>query len=708
MTTMNSLLSLSNVKGFSLIGLGFITLLATSCEPAQKKEKTPSAIPLARISNQVIDFAGLTPENIAEAADIAIAQSKIDLERIIGQPEHTFENTLLAYDKIYNTLSRQILPLDLVIEVDPRAEIREASRKAQALLKSFKLELGINEELYSAINGFGASEAAQSLTGHQKKFLDDLMLAYKLSGFELDAEKRNEIKALKSHIEDLGTQFKTNLSGASSAHIIITPNQTGGLDSSYLAARRTDDGNYKIDVTYPSYRPFLKYSTSDSLRKALSYVYSNRAAPENVAILDSILYLRNEVAVKLGYSTFAEYFLSKNMAKTPSVVWEFEKTLIDLVKEKANEDTEKLLKVKSAYTGEKAEKINGWETSFYTAILKKEEYQLDEREVKKYFEQNAVLQGLFAITQKVLGLKYEEVESPSVWHPDVRMFRCFDAASGNLLGRFYLDLYPRENKYGHAAMFTITGGMALDGGGYEMPEASLVCNFPKPEGGKPALMSHGDVKTFFHEFGHLLHGMVTKAEIAHQSGPEEVVLDFVEAPSQIYENWAWNKETLSMFAKHYETGAEIPDSLLDKMLSVKNLNSGRAALGQLFYGVYALTLHDKYLPYGEETTTGIGFKLIQEVKGGEFIEGTHFEASFGHLIGYSTAYYSYLWSKVYAQDMWSVFEEQGPLNPEVGMRYRELILEPSDSRNALDMVKGFLGREPNNKALLKELGLEVN
>ena len=293
---MNSPLSLSNFKGVLLVGLGFITLLTVSCDPKPKKAETPSAIPLARIPNQVIDFAGLTPKNIAEAADIAITQSKIDLEVILGQSEHTFENTLLAYDKIYNALSRQILPLDLIIEVDPRPEIREASTKAQALLKSFKLELGIDEGLYEAISNFGESEAAHSLTGHHKKYLDDLMLAYKLSGFELDAEKRQEIKALKSQIEDLGTRFKANLSGASSRHIIIKPNQTDGLDSSYLAARRTEDGNYKIDVTYPSYRPFLKYSTSDSLRKALAFEYSNRAAPENVAILDSILFLRNEVA----------------------------------------------------------------------------------------------------------------------------------------------------------------------------------------------------------------------------------------------------------------------------------------------------------------------------------------------------------------------------------------------------------------------------
>ncbi|MBL4657779.1 MAG: Zn-dependent oligopeptidase, partial [Flavobacteriales bacterium] len=575
-------------------------------------------------------------------------------------------------------------------------------------LKSFKYELEIDEGIYDAINRFAESEEGQSLKGSEKKFLDDLMLGYKRSGFELDASFRREIKDLKSQIDGLGNRFRANIAAASSDYLIITPEQIGGLDSSYLAARVMDDGNYKIDVSYPSYRPFMKYSTSDSLRRTLSLLDDNRGAPENIVLLDSILYLRNEVASKLGYSSYAALKLSGNMAKTPEVVWDFENDLIEKVKAKGAADIAKLIKVKSEYLGKEAEKIELWESSFYSAIMKQKEYKLDEREVKNYFEQNAVLQGLFAITQKVLGLKYEEIDSPSVWHPDVRMFNCYDAPSNKLIGRFYLDMYPRENKYSHAAMFTITGGMGLEDGGYEIPEASLVCNFPKPEGGKPSLMSHGDVETFFHEFGHLLHGMVTKARIAYQSGPEQVVLDFVEAPSQIYENWAWNKETLAMFAKHYETGEMIPDSLLDKMLSVKNLNSGTRALGQLFYGTYALTLHDKYIPYGDDNTTAIGYRLMKEVKGSEFPEGAHFEASFGHLIGYSAAYYSYLWSKVYAQDMWSVFEEQGPLNPEVGMKYRQIILEPSDSRDALEMVKEFLGRDPNNEALLKDLGLEVD
>ncbi|HIN40749.1 MAG TPA: hypothetical protein EYM84_10815 [Flavobacteriales bacterium] len=689
------------------IWLFVIGLFVASCNLENDVLRNYSNIPLMRASNKSISFKDLSHSNIAEAVAVSIRNALEALDKIKQIENPNFDNVIRAYDKVYNSLNRIILPLDLIIEVDPREVVRVAAKTGQAKLKDFLYGLAIDEDLYNVIKGFSETREAQDLTGPKKKYLDDLMLSYIKAGFNLGEEKREEIKGLKSHIDKLGKEYGTNMAAASSDYIEITEDQTGGLDSSYLIARKTEKGTYKIDVSYPSVRPFLKYSTSDSLRKELNTIFYNRAAPRNVVLLDSILYLRQHLASLLGYDTYADYNFSSNMAKTKKTVWDFENSLREKVLIKGNLDRQELLRIKSNYLNEKASTIESWESKFYTQILKEKEYQLDEREVKNYFEQNAVLEGLFLITQKLLGLKYEEIDSPNVWHPDVRMFKCFDVASDKWIGSFYLDLYPRENKYSHAAMFSITAGMAKNNNEFEMPEAALVCNFSKPVGDQPSLMSHSEVETFFHEFGHLLHGMVTKAEFSYQSGPEEVVIDFVEAPSQIYENWAWNKETLSLFAKHYKTGEIIPDDLLEKMLSVKNLNSGLSALGQIFYGTYALTIHDTYMPYGDENTTQIGYKLRKEILGNDYPEDTHFEASFGHLIGYKAGYYSYMWSKVYAQDMWSVFEKEGVLNPELGMRYRKLILEPGDSKDALDMVKEFLGREPNDKALLKDLGLDL-
>ena len=694
---------------FPLVAM-LIALIFASCkQPADSDVQDDNQVnPLLRGANEIIGFGDLSASNIAGAARISIERAEGELAALKNIENRDFENTIRAYDKIYNSINKIILPIDLIIEVDPREEIRNAAKDAQASLKDFFYKLDLDEELYGAINAYAESDEAGALNQQRKMMISKMLLGYERAGFGLDEGKRLEIKNIKSTIDRLGTEFRSNVAAASSNSIVISASDTGGLDSTYLAARITDDGEYEIDVSYPSLLPFLKYSTNDSLRKELHKTFSRRAAPENVAVLDSILFLRNKLANILGYRSYAEYDFVDNMAKTPEIVWEFVNALKESVRQKADYDIQLLLDIKSDYIGHPATNIEIWETSYYSQKLKQQNYQLDEREVKQYFELNTVLHGLFDITQKVLGLKYTEVDSPNVWHPDVRMFNCYDAESDKLLGRFYLDLYPRDNKYSHAAMFTITGGMTLEDGSYEMPEASLVCNFPKPQGDEPALMFHGDVETFFHEFGHLLHCMVSTSEFAYLGGPENVVLDFVEAPSQIYENWAWNKETLALFAKHHETGEVIPDELLDKMLAAKYMNSGVGALRQLYYGTYALTVHDTYVPYGDQNTTQIGYDLRAEVTGHKYVDGDQFEASFGHLIGYTAGYYGYMWSRVYAQDMWSVFEEKGPLNKEVGMQYRRKVLEPTGSVDALELVKEFLGREPNNEALLKNLGLKLS
>jgi thimet oligopeptidase len=330
-----------------------------------------------------------------------------------------------------------------------------------------------------------------------------------------------------------------------------------------------------------------------------------------------------------------------------------------------------------------------------------EKYQLDGELVKQYFALDDVLLGLFEVTQTLFDLEYREIENPSVWNDDVRMFEVFQ--DGKLKGRFYLDLFPRENKYGHAACFGLRGGkMTKDG--YKLPTASLVCNFPKPTSDKPSLMPHNQVNTFFHEFGHVLHQMLTTANLYSQSGTN-VSRDFVEAPSQIFENWTWNYDALKLFAKHYETREVMPEELFNKMLAAKNVGSGMSASGQVFLGTYDMTLHDKFDPNGKETTTDVLKKLKAEIQLIAHVKGTHFQTAFGHLNGYGASYYGYLWSKVYAQDMFSVFDKNGILDKKTGMRYRDIILAPGSSRDELGLVKEFLGRDPNNKAFLKELGL---
>ena len=311
--------------------------------------------------------------------------------------------------------------------------------------------------------------------------------------------------------------------------------------------------------------------------------------------------------------------------------------------------------------------------------------------------------GLFTIYQRLFNVRFEKVENPSVWHDDVQMFSIYEKDSDDLIGKFYLDMFPRPNKYGHAAAFSVIMGKMTDNG-YQKPATALVCNFPKPTEYQPSLLTHDDVETYFHEFGHLVHGVLTKSPLVSYAGTS-VPRDFVEAPSQMLENWVWEKESLSLFAKHYETGDIIPDQLLEKMIAAKNINSGTKALQQVFYGIYDFSLNDGFDPDGNKSTTDLIKELKNDVTLYPYQEGTHQQASFGHLNGYGAAYYGYKWSEVYAHDMFSIFKNEGILNPKTGLRYRQIILEKGGTEEPLDLVKKFLGREPNSDAFLRSMGI---
>jgi thimet oligopeptidase len=446
----------------------------------------------------------------------------------------------------------------------------------------------------------------------------------------------------------------------------------------------------------------MKYSVSDEARKELAKKYKNKAADKNLDILKQILIERENMAKLLGYNTYAEYRTENRMAKNPQTVWKFENELKDKVRKKAEMDYAELLEVKRKYKNNLAiSTIESWEAAFYDNILLKEKYELDNQKLKEYFEVNRVIDGLFQITQHLYDLTFEEVNSPNVWHDEVRLFKVKE--NGKVVAQFYLDLYPRKNKYGHAAMFGMIPGKQLNNE-YQLPTASLVCNFPKANEDMPALMLHDDVVTFFHEFGHLMHDLLTKSELSSQAGTN-VARDFVEMPSQIFENWAWDYEALTLFAHHYKKNEVLPKELYDKMIASRNVGSGLHTIQQIFYGMLDLTYHDKYNPNGNESTTDIVKRLQNEITLYRFHEDTHFEAGFGHLSGYAAGYYSYLWAKVFSEDMFSVFIQNGVMDKSTGLRLRKTVLEKGSSVDELDMVKEFLGREPSQDAFLKSIGL---
>ncbi|HXC05319.1 MAG TPA: M3 family metallopeptidase, partial [Bacteroidia bacterium] len=534
-------------------------------------------------------------------------------------------------------------------------------------------------------------------------FLEKLLRDYKREGFALDKTQRDTLRVLNDKLTELSVQFRNNIA-QDNPSLVLTSAEMDGMPEDFKQARKQADGSYKLDASNPTYVPFMSYAKNTEARKKVYLLKMNVAAPKNDILLANILRLRTRKAKLLGYQTYSEYATDPNMSKNKKNVWDFENTLKTDLRPKAELEYKEMLALKSKETGKPETVIYPYEGGYYTNMLLETKYKVDEEKVKEYFELQHVIQGLFAVYQKIYNLSFIEDKHPSIWNPDVQAFQVTDNASKKIIGYFYLDLYPRDNKYKHAACFPITNARTCPEG-RQLASASLVCNFPKPAPGHPSLMTHTEVQTMFHEFGHLMHVMVSETELEAFSGTN-VVTDFVEAPSQIMENWVWNKAVLSMFAKHYLTGEVIPAELLDRMIASQNATSGILALQQVLYGTLDFTLNDGFVPDAQHTIPDLVKSLQNSITYYPYVDGAHFEASFGHLTGYASQYYGYLWSKVYAQDMYSVFTSD-PLAPKTGDLFRRKVLAKGGSDDALNLVRHFLGREPNNKAFLKSLGLET-
>jgi len=691
----------------NIISIGFIVLIV--CLVVQRMDnpqvRKPFSNPLVVEFNDVHDFANLRPGHIKRATKFAIESADAILEEIlsISKSERSFDNTMVKVDDIYVAIESVWSPGYLMGSTHTNKDIREEGLASSQTIQKYMTDLSLNEDLYNAVVAFSKSKKAQQLSGYKKKFMDDTLLDYKRSGFGLPKDKRDKVKIIFNELADLGLAFSKNISEYQDT-LFVSADEIEGLPENYQKERLQNDGTYAIDMSYPSYVPFMDYAISGDVRKKLKFKYNNRAVDSNLDVLKNIIRKRRELVNVLGYNSYAEYRTEDRMAKNPQNVWDFENDLSDKLRAKGEMDIAEMLKIKSNRIGLNADVIHVWEAGFYENLVLKENFNLDPEEVRQYFEFNNVTEGLFTVYQHLFNVKFKKVENPSVWHEDVLMYEVYDRSSREMIGRFYLDMFPRANKYGHAAAFSVIMGK-MTANGYQLPATALVCNFPKPSEFQPSLLTHDNVETYFHEFGHLVHGVLTQATLMSYAGTS-VARDFVEAPSQMLENWVWQKESLSLFAKHYETGDVIPDALLDKMIAAKNVNSGTKSLQQVFYGVLDFTLHDGYNPDGDISTTEIVAQLQNEITFYPYQDGTHMEAAFGHLNGYGAAYYGYKWSEVYAQDMFSIFEEKGTMNAEQGMRYRKIILEKGGTEEPLTLVKEFLGRDSNSDAFMRSMGLE--
>jgi thimet oligopeptidase len=586
------------------------------------------------------------------------------------------------------------------------AGIREAAQGAAQMWSDWSIDFATNEYLYRAVKAY--ADTNPELVGEQARMLEHTMRDYRRSGMSLSQEDREKLKTIQKELGTLTIEFDTNIREDKTI-VPIAIGELKGVPQDVIDQLEVVDGNYQVTLDYPTFVPIMDYCSVSETRKKVRFAYSKRAGQENVEILERIIKLRDGASDLLGYATTADFETEIKMSKNAKAVADFYKKLRPVVRKKAERDWAELVEAKRKDTGDPTADFYPYDFSYYYEKIKNDKYAVDSQKVQEYLPLQNVMDGLFEITQNLYGLEYREVTDSAeergtpLWHEDVRLFEVWDINTAKQLGEFYIDLHPRDNKYSHAAQWGLAQHKMWPDGTEQLPVAALVCNFTKPTEDKPSLMTHDEAETFFHEFGHCLHTILSEAELAGFAGTS-VERDFVEAPSQMFEEWVWTPETLSLFTKHYETGEPMPDELIEGMIAAKNLQSGIKTEGQIFLGMVDQAYHTD--EDGVVDTTQVGYDIHDQVRMYPHTPGSHFQGSFGHLTGYQAGYYGYMWSLVYAQDMFKRFQELGMLNPEAGAYYRDKILSKGGTQDSLDLVRDYLGREPSMDAFLVSLGLD--
>lgn len=642
----------------------------------------------------------LTPAQITAGTEDRITRARDVLDELVAtKTERSFDNTLRPLDRILDIIGHSFNDFAFMGYVHPSKEVRSAAKDAEERNSKFAVEILFREDLYRAVREYADTTEAHSLTGEHARFLEFTLRDLRRAGHELDPETRARVKEKTERLVELGVRFQQNIDEWED-WILCDRDDLEGLPDSYIDALTVDDetGKYRVSIDYPEMIPFLENARSRDLRQELRFRFNTVAAEDNRKILEEATRLRQEIAEAFGQPTWAHHRLEERMAKTPERVKGFYAELLGPLTDRGSEEVAAMEVLLESDTGDTV--VRTWDWAYYDTQQRRTDYGVDNFEVAKYFPLPAVLEGMFDLTSEMFGINYVEVTDFDSWHPDVQLFAIVDTVTRDELGRFYLDLFPREGKFGHAAEFPLIPGRRLEDGTYQNPVCAMVANLTKPTKEAPSLLQHGEVETLFHEFGHVLHQNLGRTELARFSGTN-VEQDFVEAPSQIMEHWIWRADVLSRFARHYETGEEIPVELVNQLVAARRLNKGLWQLRQMQYGWWDQELHggsdrDLDLIYAE----GAKISLLPPH------EGTFALSGFGHLMGgYDASYYGYMWAEVFGDDMFSVFEAEGVTNPEVGMDYRRKVLERGGTIDPDLILIDFLGREPSNQAFLSKLGI---
>ncbi|MES1986554.1 MAG: M3 family metallopeptidase, partial [Pseudomonadota bacterium] len=626
----------------------------------------------------------------------------------------TWENFALKLEDHSDKISRAWSQVGHMNAVVNSPELREAYNENLAKLTDYGSDMSQDERLYAKYKAIQASAAFANLTATQQKIINNEVRDFKLGGAELPEAQKARFKAVSEELSKLGSKFEENILDNTNdfAHYVEDIADLAGIPADAIeaaaeAAKEAGKAGYKFSLQFPSYMPVLQYGENRALRATLYRAYATRASefskPEwdNTKLISDILKLKQEEAQTLGFKNYAELSLATKMADTPAQVTEFLDKLAKRAKPYAESDMQEL----TTYAKKLGiEDMQSWDVGYVSEKLREDKYAFSDQEVKQYFPESKVLEGLFKVTETIFGVQVQKAEAP-LWHADAAFYQINDAA-GKAIAYFYLDLYARNNKRGGAWMDeAITRRKKADG--IELPVAFLTCNFSAPVGGKPALFTHDEVITMFHEFGHGLHHMLTQVDEYGVSGIKGVEWDAVELPSQFMENFCWEWDVLRHMTAHVDTGAQLPRELFDKMVAAKNFQAGMQTMRQIEFSLFDMRLHGEFDPNGKQTALDLIEQIRDEVAVVRPPKWNRFPNSFSHIFagGYAAGYYSYKWSEVLSADAYSLFEELGVLSAQAGSRFKDEVLAKGGSRSAMESFVAFRGREPSMDALLRHNGM---
>jgi thimet oligopeptidase len=648
------------------------------------------------------------PDQIASEADAAIASANRELDQIgkLTPSQLTFQNTIRALDDVRFELETVHHRFDIIEQAHPDPKMRSAAVEAIQKLNDFDVGIDYRQDVYHSVRAY--AETNPQLQPVEQRLLDFTLRDYKRAGLTLDETKRRQVESLRKQIAFWDTHFAVNNNNAS-AKLTFSKDDLEGVSADFVSQIKTGEDQYTVDANVaPQFLAVASNCVKEETRKKLQMARDSRAKDKNLPIAAKVISLRAQLASLLGYQSWADYQTETRMAKSGANALDFLEKLKVGLQPKYDEEMAEFKKIKAGFSGSTNPDVKLWDWYFVSNQLEKQKYSVDEEALRVYFPMDRVLQGMFAVYERIFGIKIEPLEPPTKYVDDLKLYAIVDAATSQPLGLLYMDLFPRPGKYNHFATFSGIDGKLLANGKYQRPTAELICNFPAPSANAPSLLDHQEVTTIFHEFGHAMHAILTTVDYASFSGMS-VPQDFVEAPSQMLEYFTWDKKVLDRFAADYrDPTKKIPSEILAKLKEADLATKASWYRRQLSFAIMDLKLHMPLTADQKANLNGYANSILDEV----FLpsdSSSAMLASFGHLFdGYDAGYYGYAWADAIAADMASIFQKaaDGFLDPTVGRRLRDEIYAVGNSRDVDDSVERFLGRKQSVQPFLKKVGIE--